>query len=716
MKISNLSLAIGSVLALAAPSLYASETANTDETMVVTASRSQQKLSDVPRSITVIEKEQLSRVMDQSRNINEALSMLVPGMGTSVHGNLSSKGQNQIRGRRVLLMIDGVSQNNSFLDFGQELSSIDPQNVERIEVIRGGSAVYGLGAQGGIINVITKRPEAGETQYRTKVGTNFQEFGSDSLSWNVYQEAQGGNDTDQWRIGLGYDQRGGSYDASGNRLPSVNNADDMDNINLNGVWNRDFDAERSLTFNFGVRRMEDNDGWCATGGNGAEGTPAEAVHCGPGYNNNVAGNVGVNGPAQPNNVKRTFANYQLRYQDIGFAWGMLDVTGYWMTQDTETFTLAMKDNVPGSPTEGQTYYGHNMTDFDRYGMKLNISSMVSWADITWGMDVEQQSFKQPNSVGFYNNTPDVEQFAIAPFSQFASQVTDNTTLSYGVRYEYVRLSVNDFIVGNTHKDTAGKFVKGGNPDISEFLFNLGATHYLNNNHQLFASFAQGMSTNEALRTIRTGDSGNVEGAIQPIKTDNYEVGVRGLVGIADYSLAGFYSTSDLGSSLERNENEDGGYKPIRAPEKIWGVEATLGFDILPNLRNDNTISWQEGIRKLSEDSEWEPLDGTRIAPLKITSSFIYDTYDYGRYNLNILYSGSRDKSDEITRGAGYAVESFFLMNMGAYYDLPVGTINVAVENLLNEKYMTPYAQAERNNSRYYFAPGRRIYLGYEVKY
>ncbi|GAL15429.1 TonB-dependent receptor [Vibrio astriarenae] len=58
--------------------------------------------------------------------------------------------------------------------------------------------------------MITKMPQAGETQYRTKVGTSFQEFGSDSLTWNVYQEAQGGNEKDQWRFGLGYEQRGGS--------------------------------------------------------------------------------------------------------------------------------------------------------------------------------------------------------------------------------------------------------------------------------------------------------------------------------------------------------------------------------------------------------------------------------------------------------------------------------------------------------------------------
>lgn len=715
MKLNNLTLALGSTVLLITPYTYASEKPKEKplETMVISASRSQQKLSEVPRSVTVIEKEQLNRVMDQSRNINEALALLVPGMGTSTQGSLTSKGQNNIRGRRVLLMIDGVSQNNSFLDFGMELSSIDPQNVERIEVIRGGSAVYGMGAQGGIINVITKTPEAGETQYRTKVGSNFQEHGKDSLSWNVYQEAQGGDDKDQWRIGLGYDQRGGSYDAEGKRLPSISNADDMDNINLNGVWNRNLDEERSLTLNFGVRNLKDNDGWCTNGGDRNTGELAEAVHCGAGFNNGVAGEVGENGPAKANPARRTFSNVQVRYQDIGFKLGMLDVTGFYMNQNTESYTLRMKSREPG-PTNGKTYYGHNKTNFDRYGVKLNISSMLNWADVTWGMDVEQQSFSQPNSVGLTNNTPDVDQFTIAPFSQFASQVGDNTTLSYGVRMEHVRFSVNDYKVGSTHKN-AGKHVKGGNPTINEFLFNLGATHYLTDNHQVFASFAQGMATNEVLRTIRTGDVDNVNGAMQPVKTDNYELGFRGLVGAVDYSLAGFYSTSKLGATLSY-DSVNNRLESTRAPEHVWGVEATLGFDITSQFRNDTTISFQEGERKLAGDTQWQPLDGSRIAPVKVTSSFLYDSEGYGRYNLNMIYSGQRDKSDQITQGARNPVDSFFLMNLGAYYDLPVGTINIAVENLLNEKYMTAYKQSLTSRYSYYRAPGRRIYIGYEVKY
>ncbi|EPB9462407.1 TonB-dependent receptor [Vibrio alginolyticus] len=712
LKLSKLNIAVVSAITLSpfGVSAESNDQVQAMETMVVTASRSQQLLNDVPRSVTVIDQAQLQSQLNQSRSINDVLSTLVPGMGTSVHGNLSSKGQNQIRGRRVLLLIDGVAQNNSFLDFGQELSAIDPQNVERIEVIRGGSAVYGLGAQGGIINVITKMPEEGAVEYRTKVGTSFQEFGSDAFTWNVYQEATGGDKKDQWRLGLGYEQRGGSYDANGDRLPSVNNEDDMDNLNVNGVWNRNIDEDRSLTLTVGVRNITDNDGWCAANGDAANGKPAEAVHCGPGYNNGVAGKDG----AKPNDVTRTFANYQARYQDLGFSLGMLDVTGYWMTQDTETFTLAMKDKNPNSPTFGQTLYGHNETDFDRFGVKANISSQIDWAFVTWGMDVEQQSFKQPNSVGFYNNTPDVEQFAIAPFAQFITDVSDNTVLSYGIRYEYVRLSVDDFTVGNTHNN-AGDQVQGGDPYFDEFLFNIGVTHDLTDNHQLFASFAQGMSTNEALRDIRSGNSSTVEGAIKPITTDNYEVGVRGFLGEADYSLAAFYSESDLGSTLNVNEAGDA-LESTRAPEKVWGAEATLGYSILANLRTDSTISWQEGERKLNEDSGWEPLDGTRIAPLKVTSVISYDAYEFGRYNMTLVYSGNRDKEDEITSGAKYAVDSYFVANAGVDYDLPFGTLSFAVENLFNEDYMTAYAQSERNNSRYYSAPGRRFHLNYEVKY
>ena len=111
LKLSKLNIAVVSAITLSSfgVSAESNDEVQAMETMVVTASRSQQLLNDVPRSVTVIDQEQLQSQLNQSRSINDVLSTLVPGMGTSVHGNLSSKGQNQIRGRRVLLLIDGVT-------------------------------------------------------------------------------------------------------------------------------------------------------------------------------------------------------------------------------------------------------------------------------------------------------------------------------------------------------------------------------------------------------------------------------------------------------------------------------------------------------------------------------------------------------------------------------------------------------------------------------
>ncbi len=58
----------------------------------------------------------------------------------------------------VLVMIDGtpVSQNSSF---GFDLTQVSTENIEKIEVIKGGaSALYGSQAIGGVINIVTKKP------------------------------------------------------------------------------------------------------------------------------------------------------------------------------------------------------------------------------------------------------------------------------------------------------------------------------------------------------------------------------------------------------------------------------------------------------------------------------------------------------------------------------------------------------------------------------
>lgn len=80
-----------------------------------------------------------------------------PDFGLDLRGFGTNSAQN------LVVMVDGVRLNENELA-NTTLSTIPVDTVERIEITRGGSSVlYGDGATGGVINVITRRASAGGT-------------------------------------------------------------------------------------------------------------------------------------------------------------------------------------------------------------------------------------------------------------------------------------------------------------------------------------------------------------------------------------------------------------------------------------------------------------------------------------------------------------------------------------------------------------------------
>jgi len=137
--------------------------------IVVTASKYQQALQEVPVSMSLVKAEELAQ-----RNITsleEALKY-VPGV-TVLAGDVNirgSSGYSQI-GSRVLVLLDGVPFMTG--DEGDvRWETIPPSEIERIEVMKGaGSALYGSNAIGGVVNIITKKPgEEAQLQVRTYTG------------------------------------------------------------------------------------------------------------------------------------------------------------------------------------------------------------------------------------------------------------------------------------------------------------------------------------------------------------------------------------------------------------------------------------------------------------------------------------------------------------------------------------------------------------------
>lgn len=125
--------------------------------VVVSATRRPQSLARAPLSIAVAEAEDLA-----SHNAFTLASPLRYMAGVSQvgsHVNIrGSSGYSRGVGSRVLLLLDGTPLLSA--DSGDiKWDIIPPGQVARVEVVKGaGSALYGTGALGGVINVITREP------------------------------------------------------------------------------------------------------------------------------------------------------------------------------------------------------------------------------------------------------------------------------------------------------------------------------------------------------------------------------------------------------------------------------------------------------------------------------------------------------------------------------------------------------------------------------
>ncbi len=106
------------------------------EEIVVSATRTETPVSELARSVSVVEREEIERQSDLDRNLGSILGKTVPGFGPSTQ-SLSNFGQT-LRGRDFLTLIDGVPQTTQLRTTARDLNTIDPEAIERIEVVRGG--------------------------------------------------------------------------------------------------------------------------------------------------------------------------------------------------------------------------------------------------------------------------------------------------------------------------------------------------------------------------------------------------------------------------------------------------------------------------------------------------------------------------------------------------------------------------------------------------
>ncbi|MET0268401.1 MAG: TonB-dependent siderophore receptor [Duganella sp.] len=120
-----------------------------------TATKTDTKLSETPQAVTIVTRDQ---IIDQGAgNLQDALNYAA-GVRSDAYGIDSRNDAMLVRGVSPDEYLDGVRKSMSYYT---STARTDPYTLERIEVLRGAAAMlYGQGGTGGVVNMVSKRPQA----------------------------------------------------------------------------------------------------------------------------------------------------------------------------------------------------------------------------------------------------------------------------------------------------------------------------------------------------------------------------------------------------------------------------------------------------------------------------------------------------------------------------------------------------------------------------
>ncbi|MGD2083306.1 MAG: TonB-dependent receptor plug domain-containing protein, partial [Chromatiales bacterium] len=143
--------------------------------VVVSAARTETPASYTAAGISVIDRAQIER--SGARTLTELLQgeagiHTADLYGDGVTTTLDMRGFGQTAGSNTLVLVDGRRLNNNSDIAPPALTDIDLDEVERVEILRGSAGVlYGNQAVGGVVHVVTRRPQRSGASVRVEGGS-----------------------------------------------------------------------------------------------------------------------------------------------------------------------------------------------------------------------------------------------------------------------------------------------------------------------------------------------------------------------------------------------------------------------------------------------------------------------------------------------------------------------------------------------------------------
>lgn len=494
--------------------------------VVVTASRTEEKIRDVSANISTISFEEIQQ--SPSRNLGDLLTekglahiQKYPGNLTSIgiRGFRSDTHGNDLQGK-VLILLDGRRAGTG------NAAKLMTKNIERVEIIRGPGAVqYGSAGMGGVINVITRTGTSNSL---------FVEAGAGS-----FEKIEGS---------VGGTAKEAGFDFAGS--VTLARYDDYDTGDGTTFYNTGTDGETGISLHGGysfsrLHRV----GLIFTG-----------------FDANESGSPGYLS-ANDRDDYTDKSNYSIDGQYTGSnSLGTLKwMTRYFRGKDENSWTNPVASNPDGWDT-GST----SENDSDQQGAQAQLTALLGDYTVTGGfdwIDYEVENSWSPQKTSYTNPA----LFFLAK----GKYLNDTLIANLGLRYDWFEVEVEE--------------PRGNSEDQSNFTPQVGLAYLITENVKVRAQYAQAFmmpSANQlAIDSFSFGTRTVGNPNLDPEKGDTYEGGVDVGFGAFTGSLGYFHTSFE--DKIVTSYTADGAQTWANVGDAtIGGIEMELAYDIGQPLNLD----------------------------------------------------------------------------------------------------------------------------------
>ena len=680
--------------------------------IVVTATRTERALDDVPNVVTAIDRERMDREL--VRDLKD-LFRYEPGITVTSGTGTRFGGIGDIRirglgGNRVRIETDGIAVPDAF-SIGSFSSAnrnfVDLDTLKAVEVVRGpGSALYGSDALGGVVSFVTKDPSDYLDDGDAYVGFKLGYLGEDNRLFGSATAAFGG---EQWSglVAIGHHQgqerenRGENRSRNATRTAPNPQENDGRSLLTKLVFAPSANQRYKLTVE-GNEDSVDTDVLNALGDSSTmPGTPPS-----------------VRVYSQTGDDHQTRARVAFAHEAEGLDTAMVDSLQWQVyrqdsetTQRTREERATLRNGAAINPVlrEREFNFDQRLVGADAVLHKDLRTGTVDHA-FTYGVELTRTQFRQKRDgratnlvTGTVTNaiSPDtfpVRDFPVSETSQAALYVQDEISfaddtfrLIPAVRVDYYKLDPElDPIFA---QDNPGVVVS----DLTETSVSpkLGAVWHFSEGGSLFGGYQHGFrappygDVNLGFTNLQFGYTAIPNPDLKPETSNGVELGLRFSNDAVYAEVSGYYNRYDdfIESAVQVSQPPQTPLIVFQSQNiedaEIYGIEARAGVelgrfsDALVGWSLKGAAAWSKGEDRTTN----QPL--TSIDPLRATLGIAYDRDSWG-VELAGRFAGRKDDlpADNLFETPGYGV-----FDLLAHWNFAHGAVfDVGVFNLGDRTY------------------------------